>query len=67
MDTTPLTTDEITYFFPVIQLSCVRSEMKQIIEQKSDVGTGINGLAVGWRRTVTTSRLMPDHNIEPQQ
>lgn len=67
MDSPALTTEEIAHFFPVIQISCVRSELKQIIEQKSDVGTGINGLAVGWRRTVTTSRLMPDHNIKPQQ
>lgn len=54
-----LTVDEISHFFPVIQISCIRSELKQIIEEKGDVGTGVNGLAVGWRRTITTSRPIP--------
>lgn len=51
-----LPTDEASYLFPVIQISPHGSTLTQVLEENSTIGTGINGLAVGWKRIITTHK-----------
>lgn len=51
-----LTCAEGTWLFPVIQIDSSGSSLQQVIEESTTIGTGVNGLAVGWRRTITTKK-----------
>lgn len=51
-----LTCSEVNWLFPVIKISCTGSTLAQVIEERHDIGTGDNGLAIGVKRIITTHK-----------